>query len=94
VKPTLLLAVACAVVLSACAGLGTFQEMDADHDGAISREEAGNSKLSSLFDSADDDRDGLLDEEEYGLAYRVITQRHPENTQRRRTMIEKGGPFD
>jgi hypothetical protein len=69
--------------------------MDGNRDGVVSREEAASSKsLSELFDSADDDRDGVLNAEEYDLAYRVITQKHPDTAQRRKTMTEKGGPFD
>lgn len=88
-----LIAIACCF-LSACASVATFQDTDTDGDGAITREEAASSKpLSSLFNSADDNKDGALDEEEFALAQKVIvgTRR---SEPRRRTMTEKGGVYD
>lgn len=66
-------ALSSSLLLSACSSLGPFKEADANQDGAVSREEAAPSEdLTSLFTSADDDRDGVLNEEEYELARRVI----------------------
>ena len=93
VKPTLFVTAASALFLSACATLGTFQEVDDNHDGVVSRDEASHSEaLASLFTTADDNRDGVLDEEEYALVYKVITKKQPSTTQRRKMMTERGGP--
>ena len=77
--------------LSACATLGTFNETDADGDGMISSREASeSSELSSLFNSADDNKDGALDEDEYELALKVIKGSR-RSEKRRKTMTEQGG---
>lgn len=87
------LVIVSALFLSACASLGTFQDMDVDHDGAISRDEASPSgSLVSLFNSADENDDGVLDEEEYALVHQVLTQNSGTETKRRKMMTEKGGP--
>lgn len=77
--------------LCACATLGTFNEADADDDGMISRQEASHSTdLSLLFNSADDNNDGALDEDEYELARKVI-QGSRRSEKRKKTMTEQGG---
>lgn len=42
-----------------------FERLDADKDGAISREEARNNNLYQQFSQADTDRDGRIDQAEY-----------------------------
>jgi len=93
INPSVVLSLA--ILLPACASLGTFQDMDANQDGGISREEASNSEsLTGLFNSADDNDDGVLDEHEYVLVHQVITRRLEPGTgapKRRKMMTEKGG---
>lgn len=64
------------LMLTACASLGTFHDADVNQDGRVTREEAARSSadLADLFDGADGDRDGALNEEEYEMARRVILQ--------------------
>lgn len=88
-----LIAIACCF-LPACASVATFEDTDTDGDGAITREEASSSKpLSSMFNSADDNKDGALDAEEFELAQKVIVGSR-RSEPRRRTMTEKGGAND
>jgi hypothetical protein len=55
----------------------TWSELDADHDGALSKTEAAPvDSLSTAFDSADADKDGVLIADEY-KAYRSTTQESP-----------------
>ncbi len=61
------------LLLAACATLGPFEQVDANRDGGISPEEAQRSEdLSALFNSADDDQDGVLNHEEYEIVRDVI----------------------
>lgn len=55
------------ILLSACSGLRSFRDVDANQDGGVSPDEAAmtSEDLASLFDTADEDRDGVLNEEEY-----------------------------
>ena len=64
---TRIVLLATVILLSACSGLGSFQNVDANQDGGVSPEEAASSSedLASLFNSADEDKDGVLNEEEY-----------------------------
>lgn len=88
-----LIVIACSV-LSACASVATFEETDTDGDGAVTREEASSFEpLSSMFNSADDNKDGALDPEEFELAQKVIVGGR-RSEPRRRTMTEKGGIND
>ena len=55
----------------------TWSELDADHDGALSKTEAAPvDSLSTAFDSADADKDGSLTADEY-KAYRTTNQESP-----------------
>lgn len=55
----------------------TWSELDADQDGALSKTEAAPvDSLSTAFDSADSDKDGLLTADEY-KAYRTTNQESP-----------------
>jgi hypothetical protein len=55
----------------------TWSELDADHDGALSKTEAAPvDSLSAAFDSADSDKDGSLTADEY-KAYRTTNQESP-----------------
>lgn len=61
------------LLLAACVTLGSFDKLDVDHNGGISPEEAARSEdLASLFNTADDDQDGVLNPEEYELVRDVI----------------------
>lgn len=61
------------LLLAACTTLGTFEQVDANRDNRVSPEEARQSEeLSALFNSADDDQDGVLNHEEYDLVRDVI----------------------
>jgi len=68
--------------------------MDDNQDGDISRDEASRSEpLAALFNSADDNKDGVLDEEEYDIVHQAILEnRGATGHERRRMMTEKGGP--
>jgi hypothetical protein len=69
-----LAALSATTLLAGCATtLGPFADVDANRDGGVSRDEAARSAdLMSLYDSADDDRDGVLSQEEYELVRKVI----------------------
>jgi hypothetical protein len=68
-----MLVVASVIVLASCRTMETFQDLDTDQDGVITRQEAAESrKLSMVFRSADDNHDGHLDQEEFDLAQRAI----------------------
>ena len=55
----------------------TWSELDADHDGALSKTEAEPvDSLSAAFDDADADKDGSLTADEY-KAYRTTNQESP-----------------
>ena len=55
----------------------TWSELDADHDGALSKTEAEPvDSLSTAFDDADADKDGSLTADEY-KAYRTSNQESP-----------------
>lgn len=62
------------LLLSACAtALGSFEDVDTNRDGGISVGEVQRSEdLAALFNSADDDQDGVLNQEEYALVREVI----------------------
>lgn len=65
--PLALLIVACATAL------GSFENVDANRDGGISIDEVQRSEdLIALFNTADDDQDGVLNQEEYALVREVI----------------------
>ena len=79
------------IVFSACASRGSFSEIDADQDQVVTVEEAAQDRqLSDLFTSADDDKDGVLDREEFELARKVI-EGSRRSEKRRSMMTEKGG---
>ena len=46
-------------------GLVAFSRIDSDHNGFVSRAEARSIVATERFDAADENRDGLLDHEEY-----------------------------
>jgi hypothetical protein len=61
------------VLLSACATTRSFGDMDADGNGRIDfREASRNPDVADLFRSADDDRSGDLDPDEYGSILSMI----------------------
>lgn len=91
VLPTLSL-VTCALLLSACAGMGSFKDFDANRNGGITREEADRKRaLADIFDGADDNGDGHLDEEEFDLAKTAIELGRGDQ-KRRKMNTERGGP--
>jgi hypothetical protein len=75
---TWLSASAVLVLVSACATTRSFQDMDADGNGRIDFEEASrNPDVADFFRSADDDRSGDLDAEEYASIQSAIErERH------------------
>ena len=83
--PVSLLLVACATAL------GTFEDVDANRDGGISADEVQRSEdLTGLFNSADDDQDGVLNPEEYALVREVIL-RSKESSHRGTPASSTGG---
>jgi hypothetical protein len=51
-------------------GSKSWQDLDADHDGNLSRSEAaGNPDLARVFDKADANHDGVLTPDEYRAYY-------------------------
>ncbi|TDU32632.1 EF hand domain-containing protein [Panacagrimonas perspica] len=86
------LAILSVLFLPGCVSSGKFKNMDDDSSGGISRQEASHSQaLADLFNSADENNDGVLDEEEYALVYQVISKNRAPTQQRRKMMTEKGG---
>lgn len=84
--------ITCTVLLSSCAGMGSFEDFDSNHDGGVSRDEAGSKQaLADIFNSADDNSDGRLDEDEFALA-RTAIERGRGDQKRRKTITETGGP--
>lgn len=72
-KPLIGIVVVPLLALSACASFGTFNRIDADGDGRISRSEAtGSEDLTAVFSSADGDKNGSLDGTELQLAEQLI----------------------
>lgn len=61
------------LVLSACATLGSFNGLDKDADGRISREEASRAgDLASAFDYGDSNQDGYLSPAEFDTAKELV----------------------
>lgn len=87
----LLAALPFTMLLAACATtLGPFAEVDANRDGGISLDEAQRSEdLVALFNSADDDQDGVLNHEEYEIVREVILR--PRETSKRSPSPSTGG---
>lgn len=51
----------------------TFKQLDANQDGAISKDEAAAmAGLSAVFDQSDTNRDGKLDKDEFGAATQAM----------------------
>jgi hypothetical protein len=75
-----------ALLLSACSSLGPFKEVDTNQDGGVSRDEAESrsEELASLFNTADEDQDGVLNEEEYEFVREYL--------QSQRTSTHRGPP--
>jgi hypothetical protein len=48
-----------------------FGRIDSDHNGYVSRVEARTVVAAERFDAADENRDGLLDDEEYAVLFGV-----------------------
>lgn len=68
--PLLALSIA---ALSACANLSAFGRADENRDGRVSQAEATRSEeLKAVFDSADSDRNGVLDATEFAVAEQLI----------------------
>jgi len=84
------------LLLSACSSLGPFKEADTNQDGGVSRDEAAvrSEDLASLFNTADEDKDGVLNEEEYEFVRAFLqksrTSTH-QGTARPRTSGSGGG---
>jgi hypothetical protein len=74
------------VLLTACSSLGPFKEVDTNQDGHVSHEEAAlrSEDLASLFNTADEDKDGALNEEEYEFVRAFL--------QKSRTSTHRGPP--
>jgi len=75
-----------ALLLAACSSLGPFKKVDANQDGAVSHDEAAarSEELASLFNTADEDQDGVLNEEEYEYVRAFL--------QKSRTSSHRGPP--
>jgi EF hand len=74
------LAIAAALLLASCTAMGSgvprFSKLDADSDAKISREEAAKSpELMLIFDSADTNGDGFLDDTEFQRTWELIRER-------------------
>ncbi|WP_420466270.1 hypothetical protein [Panacagrimonas sp.] len=64
-------------LLSACGGLRSFRDLDANQDGRIDRVEVSQSpKVADLFDSGDDDDSGDLEPAEYDSIVLVLEREH------------------
>ena len=71
-RPHIFIVLSVALIVS-CASLETFEDFDVDRDGLISKEEAMQSnRLGNMFQSADDNDDNQIDEEEFALAQKVM----------------------
>lgn len=79
-------ALSSSLLLSACSSLGPFKEADANQDGAVSHDEAAarSEELASLYNTADEDQDGVLNEEEYEYVRAFL--------QKSRTSTRQGPP--
>lgn len=75
--PKGLVVVLAGLLLSACGGLRTFEDMDVNQDGRIDRAEAKQSvKVMEVFESADDDDSGDLEPDEYASVVYVLEREH------------------
>ena len=78
-----LVVVIAGLLLGACGGLRTFEDLDVNEDGRIDRVEATQStKVLEVFESADDDDSGDLEPEEYASVIYVLKREH-KNVRRR-----------
>jgi hypothetical protein len=63
------------------AGTATFQDLDANHDGQISRDEAKkSSEVNNKFDQADANKDGKLDAAEFSALEAMPKEATPKET--------------
>lgn len=90
-------ALSSSLLLSACSSLGPFKEADANKDGGVSPDEAAarSEDLASLFNTADEDKDGVLNEEEYEFVRAYLlksrTSTHEGTARARRSGGGSGG---
>lgn len=74
------------LLISSCASLGSFQDLDVDNDGGINREEAGVSgRLMEMFETADDNNDGVLDQDEFADVKTILERYRREDASQRRS---------